>query len=345
MRRHHSKPSLLLALSALLLSSLLAPFNYAQTAQPSTGPYARASGTVYATAMESNGKVIVGGNFTAYDRIEQNKIVRLHADGQLDPSFDSGLGADVAVWAVALQPDGKIIIGGDFTSYDDIERSRLARLHPDGHLDPSFDPGAGVSGTVYAIAVQADGKMIVGGNFTDFGGVEHNRIVRVHKDGQIDKSFDAGTGTNGTVWTIALQEDGKIIIGGDFTAYNGLKRSRVVRLQPDGQLDLSFDAGRGANSIIYTTALLPGGKIVVGGNFTAWDKNKRNRVARLNADGSLDASFDSGTGANEAVYAITLEPGGQIIVKGDFTNYNGVECPRVVRLNTDGSVDASFDSE
>ena len=129
--------------------------------------------------------------------------------------------ANGAVRVVVVQPDGKILIGGDFTTLSPnggaaVTRNRIARLNPDGTLDTAFNPNA--NGTVYAIAVQADGKILVGGAFTQrIGGQTRNRIARLDATTGLADSFDPNA--NSTVYSIAVQADGKILVGGDFTQH------------------------------------------------------------------------------------------------------------------------------
>ena len=155
---------------------------------------------------------------------------RLNADGSLDTSFNPGSGANSVVTSIALQPDNKIIIGGEFTSYNGTARNYIARLNADGSLDTSFNPGSGANSTVYSVALQPDNKIIIGGEFTSYNGTARNRLARLNADGSLDTSFNPGSGASNTVYSIALQPDNKIIIGGYFTSYNGTDRNRLARL-------------------------------------------------------------------------------------------------------------------
>ena len=134
--------------------------------------------------------------------------------------FDPNANGTVRV--VVVQPDGKILIGGDFTTLSPnggaaVTRNRIARLNPDGTLDTAFNPNA--NGTVFAIAVQADGKILVGGGFTDdsIGGQTRNRIARLDATTGLADSFNPNA--NGDVFAIAVQADGKILAGGGFTQH------------------------------------------------------------------------------------------------------------------------------
>jgi uncharacterized delta-60 repeat protein len=298
--------------------------------------------TVQTTTIQSNGKIIIAGQFTDYNGVGRSRIARLNADGSLDTSFDPGMGANSTILTTAIEADGNIIIGGLFTQYNGVEINRIARLNADGSLDTSFNPGTGANSTVFSTAIQADGKIIIGGGFTQYNGVGRNRIARLNGDGSLDTSFNLGSGVGNTVETTAIQANGKIIIGGNFSTYNGVGRNRIARLNPDGSLDTSFDPGTGANSTVFSTAIQEDGKIIIGGGFTQYNGVTKNRITRLNADGGLNTSFNPGTGANSTVFSTAIQVDGKIIIAGQFTEYNGLGRNRIARLNTDGSLDTFF---
>jgi uncharacterized delta-60 repeat protein len=303
------------------------------------------NGNVYALALQPDGKVLIGGDFTTFNVTARNRIARLNTDGSLDTSFDPGSGANGNVYAIAVQADGKVLIAGDFTTYNGFLRNYIARLNADGTLDVSFlNIGFGANASVSALAVQPDGKVLIGGNFTTYNGTARNRIARLNADSTLDASFlNIGSGSSNYVRAIALQPDGKVLIGGGFLSYNGTARNRIARLNADGSLDLGFNPGSGANSTLYTLALQPDGNVLIGGGFTTFNVTARNRIARLNTDGALDASFlNVGSGANASVYAIAVQPDGKVLIAGSFTSYNGTARNRIARLNTDGTLDASF---
>ena len=155
--------------------------------------------------------------------------------------------------------------------------------------------------------------------------------------------FIPGNG-NGNVQKVLRQSDGKLIVVGNFTTYLGQARSRIVRLNSDGSLDGTFNIGTGANNQISTAALLADGKILIGGLFTTFNGTTRNRIARLNSDGSLDATFNPPSGANGNVASIALQPDGKYVISGGFTTYDGVTRVRLARINANGSLDTSADS-
>jgi len=265
----------------------------------------------------------------------------VRADWVQDPSFNvGGAGTNGAVLAMLRQADGRLLIAGNFTTYNGISRARIARLNADGSLDLSFDPGAGVNGTVNVMVLQPDGLIVLGGAFSQVNSVSRQRIARLNADGSLDLSFDPGTnGFGGQVRGIAVQADGKLLVGGDFTSYNGVPVVRIARLNGNGALDAGFDPGQGASASVYAIAVQADGRVLIAGGFTSVDSTPRNRVARLNANGSLDMSFDPGGGLGNTGHALALQPDGRVLIGGQFTAPHN----RITRLNANGSLDASFE--
>ena len=298
---------------------------------------------VLAVALQPDGKVALGGDFTTVDGVVLNHIARLHDDGYLDSFFNPGGGTDNPVSAVAVQLDGRILIGGDFTQVSTVSRSRIARLNADGTLDGDFDPPGGANATVRAIAVQADGAILIGGDFTTVNGSGRDGIARLNRDGSLDRTFDPGAGaTGGAVLALASLAEGKVLVGGSFASL-GNAGAYLARLNADGSSDSSFPLGGGPNRPVRTLAVQEDGRLVIGGEFNAFGAAVRNGIVRLNPDGSLDTSFDPGAGTTDVVYAVGVQADGKVILGGAFTNFNGAALNRLARLNPDGSVDDAFD--
>jgi uncharacterized delta-60 repeat protein len=293
--------------------------------------------------LQPDGKIIVGGLFSSYNGVSRSRIIRLNTDGSIDTSFVIGSGFNTDVYSALLQPDGKIIVGGQFTSYSGTSRNRIIRLNTDGSIDNSFVIGTGFnSSIVFSLRLQSDGKILAGGGFTSYSGVSRNYIIRLNTDGSIDNSFVIGTGFGGFIYSIQLQSDGKILTGGNFSTYSGVSRGSIVRLNTNGSIDNSFVIGSGFNNIVFTIKIQTDGKILVGGNFTSYSGVSRSRIVRLNTNGSVDTSFVIGTGFNIQVNTIELQSDGKILVGGNFSTYSGVNRNNIIRLNTDGSIDTSF---
>jgi uncharacterized delta-60 repeat protein len=292
--------------------------------------------------VQPDNKILVSGYFTSANSTDRKYLARLNADGTLDTSFNPGDSASFGFIHMALQPDGKIIIVGNFTTYAGSGRIRIARLNADGSLDTTFNPGQGADGEIAKAIVQPDGKIIIVGQFMNYANTERSRVARLNADGTLDASFNPGTGTDGNISDAILQSDGKLMIVGNFSYYNESRRLRIARLNSDGSLDTSFNPGDGANDTITRLARQPDGKIIIGGDFTTYNKINRRRIARVNSDGSLDTNFNPVSGANDGVRPILVLPNGKILIGGDFTQYDGGDTPYIARLNSDGTLDTTF---
>ncbi|PTT16166.1 hypothetical protein DBR12_21035, partial [Acidovorax sp. HMWF029] len=179
------------------------------------------------------------------------------------------------VYSLALQPDGKVLVGGLFTTLGGQARSNIARFNADGTLDAGFNPNA--NNTVYSVTVQPDGKVLMGGAFTTVGGQARNRIARLNADGTLDTGVNPDV--NNFVYSLAAQPDAKVLMGGTFTTVGGQARNRIARLNADGTLDAAFNPD--ANNFVLSVAAQPDGKVLVGGSFTSVGGQTRNRIARL----------------------------------------------------------------
>jgi uncharacterized delta-60 repeat protein len=313
------------------------------TLEAGLSPTSSLVGNLNAIVRQSDGKILISGTLNSVNGTARGNIARLNADGTLDTSFDPGTGANAFVTSIGIQSDGKIIIGGNFTSYNGTAINRVARLNADGSLDMSFNPGTGLaSGDIYTIAFQTDGKILIGGLFTAYNAVTVGRIVRLNTDGSLDTSFATGTGANSSVRKIVVQPDGKIMVGGDFATFNGVAKTRLMRLNADGTDDTSFNTGTGLNNSVRDLVRHADGKIVIVGSFTTVNGTTRNRAARLNADGSLDTTFDPGAGFATDVYTIVALSDGKYIVGGVFTTVAGLPRNRIARLKANGNLDPKF---
>jgi len=297
-------------------------------------------GKVNSLAVQADGKVLVGGNFTMLGGQLRSQIGRLNPDGTLDTTFNPGAsGGNGTVASLALQADGKILVGGGFDLLGGQPRNGLGRLNADGTLDTTFDPGA--NGLVTALSVQTDGKILVGGHFTALGGQERSRIGRLNADGTLDTDFNPGA--FGLVFCLALEADGRVLVGGTFITLGGQPRSNLGRLNADGTLDAGFDpvTDRTVNSLVVQAD----GKILAGGEFRTLGGQPRDSVARLNADGTLDTDFNPGVsgGFIHGVVSLALQADGKILVGGEFTALGGQPRSNLGRLNPDGTLDTAFD--
>lgn len=285
-------------------------------------------------ALQTDGKVLVGGNFDGFAGTSQAGLVRLNSDGSLDAGFTTLIGAEANnVETVALQPDGKILIGGNFTTVQGQPRNGVARLLPDGSLDPTFEPGSGADLAVLDIEVLSNGKIIIAGFFTTFNGTARNRIARLNPNGSLDSTFEPGSGADQQVQKVIPMPDGRLLISGGFTSYNGVFRRAVARLLANGTLDTGFETGINT-ATIGDIALCSDGRILIAGsNPILFSSTTRPGIARLLPNGALDPSFDAGSGASGAISSLALLANDKMLIGGSFLSYNGTGRNRIARIH------------
>ena len=275
---------------------------------------ATSTSEVLGVTLQTDGKIIVTGNFGS------GNAYRLNSNGSLDVTFPSTTFSRDS----KVLPNGKILISGS---------NYLKLFNPNGSLDTAFNvqfPTSGNTPWTYKILVQPDGKILICGEFTQVNGVNRGRIARLNQDGTLDTTFNPPGGANNSVYDMALQTDGKIIIGGFFTGVNFENRPRLARLNSDGSLDTTYTPT--IDSTILSVFIQPNGKILIGGAMTTVNGASRNGIARLNSDGTLDTTFNVGTGANSTAWSFDLQQDGKILVAGEFSRINGLPAIGVARL-------------
>jgi uncharacterized delta-60 repeat protein len=313
----------------------------AQTALPPGGldtPFSpQADDTVYAVVVQPGNKILVGGNFTHINNTSRNYLARLNPDGSIDGSFTYLAGADNAVRALALQSDGRILVGGDFNSINGMNWAKIARLNMDGSVDSTFSQLSGANARVNLVAPWG-GQVLVGGSFTKVNGVTRDYFARLTADGSLDANFNPSF--NSDVYSAVVLPDSKILVGGDFTTLNGQPQKYLARLNSDGSPDATFTGS--ADLTVYSIVMQSGGRVVLGGLFGRVYNVYHSGLARLNSDGTLDSLFTAGTSGS--VYSLIVQSNDQIVVAGRFNSVNNVTRDNLARLNANGLLDADFDA-
>lgn len=268
-----------------------------------------------------------------------------------------GTGPDNFIYNVDMQSDGKVLIVGRVTSYNGVTTGGLVRINTDGSLDTTFNNNlvagsgggaSGLGGYTYSVDVQSDGKILVSGNFSTYGSTSMHGIARFNSDGTPDTTFitNVGTGANGYVFQVQQLQSGKIFLDGSFTTFNGATVSGVVLLNSDGTTDTSFTTNLGTGFSGGTErnfAETADGKIIVMGDFTSLNGTTVGGIVRLNADGTIDGTFNQGTGfAGGYPWRATAQSNGKLLVVSTATTYNGVAISALARLNSDGTLDTDF---
>jgi uncharacterized delta-60 repeat protein len=300
-------------------------------------------GQVNSIVLQPDGKILVGGLYVGSDNSPFVSITRLNSDGTTDASFTQGnLPSNRGIKQIALQPDGKIVIIYSTALVNQQPSGGIARLNVDGSVDSTF--ASSFSFPFEAVAVQTDGKILIGGLFSfgfvdsRTGSVFYNGIIRLNADGSHDTDFHpefiSASGRFTGIYALAPQPDGKILVGGSIYTAGRTAPVGILRLDSAGTIDSTFQL----NSIAATLGLarvedilpLSSGKILIGGLFGSIGTIAQNNVARLNADGSSDNLFNSGT--DSAVFDIALQTDGKILISGDFEQVNGVARTSLARL-------------
>lgn len=196
---------------------------------------------------QSDGKLIVGGDFTSYSGVSRNRIIRLNTDGSIDNTFTVGTGFNNVTSGIDIDSNGKIIVTGPYSQYSGVSRNRIVRLNTDGSFDTTFTGlTSGFDNSTFAVVVNDDNSMYVSGNFSTYNGVSSNRLVKLNSFGDIDTSFNIGTGFTGSNMGIEKGENGSVYVYGNFTTYSGTtgtttqNSNRLIKLLPNGQLDPNF---------------------------------------------------------------------------------------------------------
>ncbi len=228
----------------------------------STQTSADHSTLVRAIAWDAEGRVVIGGNYTPFHEGMAGGLARLNGDGTLDATFVPATNFSFVI-GLAVQADGKLLV---------LDAGKLHRLMPDGSFDINFlpvhfddwfadrDPHPPA-----ALVLQPDGKILVAGPFSVVNGASCHSVVRLNSNGSRDMDFDAGSGAVGG-WRpgiqLALQSNGKILLAGGFTSFNGVARSGVVRLRHNGTVDATFNT-EGQFDDARSVTVLGSGRLLV----------------------------------------------------------------------------------
>jgi len=326
------------------------------------GGLAGANATVFAIAVQPvDQKIVVGGAFTTMNGSAPRYLTRLKTDGSLDTTFNTGnIGPNNNVRTIGLLSDGRIVIGGDFTTYTDSTGTytvnRFAVLNADGSLVvelQTFNPN--VNGNVFALDVQSDDKVVIGGAFTSVHGTTRNRVARIRTDagfvGALDTTWgDTFSGANDTVFAVKILASGDSVVGGQFTHARAQvtgaavpKTSRIAKFIgttgfPDNTWPNTTTANQ-FNSPVYAVEEDSTNRVLAGGSFTTYDGSGSPRFILLKADGSIDTLS---AGFNNDVRSLAFDSSNNILVGGLFTKFSASNQTHVARLQPTGALDTSL---
>ena len=294
------------------------------------------------------------GFFTGYtyNNTLANYIIKLNQDLTVDYSFTGGTQFNISPWpflynSLTQQPDGKLIATGTFTQYSGVSRNRIIRLNTDGSIDNTFNIGTGFNSFTEGTAIDSLGRIVVVGFFSSYSGTSSPRIARLNSNGSYDSTFVVGTGLNNTGVEVLMNSDDSMFISGYFSSYNGTSTpNHITKLLSNGTIDTSFSGGTGFN----TTTNQPNGLMRISGEtsfyafgfFTTYSGVSANRIIKLNINGTIDNTFNSGTGFDNVVSFGSVIWVNKLLFNGAFTSYNGVSSNGTIILNSDGTIYQTF---
>ncbi len=310
------------------------------------------TGHVFDMKLQSDGKIVA-----IVFKPADSEIVRLHTDGARDTTFRSPYDGRSGPLDILVQADDKIIVSGAFNTLGGRPIRSIARLNPDGNVDTTFYNGDGFGGDFpHDLAGPSnltglpDGKIMAGGSFKKYDGVARRGLVRLHPDGRLDTTFRVGTGFDGAVQAVALQPDGKLLVAGDYTSYNGRPAEDIVRLHTDGSLDTSFNAGTGlqytfqlGRPYINSIRFVSDSTILMAGYFSGYNGDSCQNMARVFWDGTIDTTFRAQLGINSVISDVLVKPNGRLLVGGRFSRFNADTVNRIVQLLPNGEMDQTID--
>ena len=299
---------------------------------------------------ESNGQVLLGGLNGGYNgqilmsdiNNSHGVVVRINADGTRDAGFASETFNSV-ITALQKQSDDKILVAGYFTG----PANSIVRLNRDGTRDSTFSSPSS-SANIQTMIVLPDNKIVVGGFFTSYDGTSAGRIVQLNANGTLDQAFNNfnGSGANDTINVIARQSDGKIILAGAFSSFNGTSVVRICRLNTNGSFDNTFNTTSGPNSAISHMVVDSSNNIFIFGLFNQFGGTSRFGMAKLNPNGFLDTDWVpvSGFGVASISSALIEQDGSIIVCGGDLTVYDGTAVQNMMKLLPNARLDVNFKS-
>jgi len=318
-------------------------------------PLIKKTDGVYKIYVQKNGKILIAAKFIDANSYISAQLIQLNPDCTLDTSFAVNkidVPTDYGVTDIVIDPNGKIILTGAFFRFNNVGYGGFLRLNPDGTPDTTFKNTGG--DVVRSVSLFSDGRILVAGDFKSFNKVNLHNITVLFNDGKIDPGFNnirVGFDTSSANVLAVLPDDKLIIVSSSifgFNAYNGIQNKGFVRLNSDGSQDNTLTFGGGTPFSYYSpscVAVQKDGKMVVGGDFTGLFNQTINRIARLNYDGTRDNSFVMGTGFDQLVKKVVVLDDNKILAGGNFVTYKGITCGAIVRLNSDGSLDSTFNAK
>ena len=298
--------------------------------------------------------ILCAGPFTTFNGTPRNGVARLNLDGSLDTSFNVGTGITAGtINLISMYNDNnaiqKILLAGTYDMVYNGTPGSLIRIKNNGTVDTTFTSGA-VAGSnpnpqIYDLALTnptGSGDIVIVGDFDQYdgSGVVGFGVIRVNKDGTFDSGLVTGTGFNAVPLAVSIQQNQDIVIGGNFTSYNGTTSNYIIRINPDGTIDSVFGSGFDAQvTDVFCLSQASNSRILVSGNFTTFTNGTTTNcggLIRLNSNGTANGIWYNGTGfggTGTGIFSLPTSGEDVINIGGSFTQYNGTSDNYLIQLN------------
>lgn len=315
-------------------------------------------GTVNSIVVQTDGKIILGGNISSFNGSTVGNIVRLNSDGTIDNSISFGSGFDKAINSIALFSDGRIVVGGYFTKYNNVSISKLITvLDPNGQINASFAAGIGTGiqdggGSYYVsfVNVTSGGQILASGRFTSINSYFESSVCTalINADGTIDANFNTKIAKN--FFSISVSQilelpDNSYLFTGPIYQYGGQNYNGILKVFANGSVDTTFKTNTNTDVIDSGTfAFVDGTRILLTGSFNSMNGNSNYKTTvALNLDGSVDNTFNN---ANTATFSSAprsiIKSSSAYFLFGGMKHIGGDSVSGMIKYKTDGNVDQSF---
>lgn len=307
--------------------------------------------------IDSNDRLTIAGFFSSYNGQDSNNIIRLTTDGSWDSEFNVGSGFSSSIQAMEFDVNGKLLVAGPFTSYNNDLVKGIVRLTDTGDMDASFVTGEGLvagvgvaPGQIHSMSPTSDGGVIILGEFSSYQGIPVAGITKIHMDGSLDMNFRKSSGftASGTypdAYDCLMMPNGTYMIGGRFTEVSDVKRNHIAVMDANGYItdDMNLHWGFNTSAVVHCSMMRGDDRLLIGGTFTHFNSRKYAGLIQLTLEGAIDTSFikypiiSSGM-----VRSFALQPGGELIIAGTFTQVQGQNQAGIARLDVNGNLDPTL---
>ena len=301
------------------------------------------SGAVFHASQDSDGKILVVGDFTEWEGQSCAGVIRLSSNGEVDLSFGITPSYQGEIQQGIPMANGQVLLVGILTSFGGQPTNHLVTLNDSGAIVNQGVIGTGCNKPVLGSLALSQNAFLVFGEMELYNGQSVGHVFKVDEFGTLDTGFDCGICANDHVTSAVKLADGGLLIGGAFSCFNGTLRKGLVKITQNGEVDQQFDVGSGADGKVYAIHVLPNGNIAVAGNFQRFNGYQSPGLVVISQSGEIVTSFNVGSGFDGPVLSLSSIKN-NLVVGGQFSRYQGQSCENITLLNGQGNVESSWQS-